>query len=118
MFARSALFKRVQGLFDGADLLAIPTLTRSALPLAQDLFGPIDIDGQHFDNVRAHWYPWTMLFNMTGHPAVSLPSGFGGDAMPLGLQLVGRFQDDAGLLQAASGFEAASGFTAHIPPLR
>jgi aspartyl-tRNA(Asn)/glutamyl-tRNA(Gln) amidotransferase subunit A len=117
MFARSALFKRVQGLFEKADLLAMPTLTRSALPLAQDLFGSIDIDGQRFDNVRAHWYPWTMLFNMTGHPAISLPSGFGSDAMPLGLQLVGRFQGDAALLQAASQFEAATNFAAHRPPL-
>ncbi|MDM0007249.1 amidase [Variovorax sp. J22G73] len=116
MFARSALFKRVQGLFDTADLLAMPTLTRSALPLAQDLFADIDIDGQRFGNVRAHWYPWTMLFNMTGHPAVSLPCGFGRDAMPLGLQLVGRFQGDTELLQAASQFEAASDFSARRPP--
>jgi aspartyl-tRNA(Asn)/glutamyl-tRNA(Gln) amidotransferase subunit A len=117
MFARSALFKRVQGLFEKADVLAMPTLTRSALPLAQDLFGPIDIDGQQFDNVRAHWYPWTMLFNMTGHPAVSVPAGFGRDAMPLGLQLVGRFQGDAELLQVASQFEAAANFSARRPGL-
>jgi aspartyl-tRNA(Asn)/glutamyl-tRNA(Gln) amidotransferase subunit A len=116
MFARSALFRRVQGLLEKADVLAMPTLTRSAVALEQDLFGTIDIDGQHFDNVRAHWYPWTMPFNMTGHPAVSLPAGFGRDAMPLGLQLVGRFQDDAELLQVASRFEAAADFTARRPP--
>jgi aspartyl-tRNA(Asn)/glutamyl-tRNA(Gln) amidotransferase subunit A len=107
MFARSALFKRVQGLFDRSDVLAMPTLSRSALPLDQDLFGTIDIDGNRFDNVRAYWYPWTMLFNMTGHPAVSLPSGFGSDGLPLGLQLVGRFQEDAALLAIAATLEAA-----------
>lgn len=116
MFARSALFRRVQGLLEKADVLAMPTLTRSAVALWQDLFGTIDIDGQHFENVRAHWYPWTMLFNMTGHPAVSVPSGFGRDAMPLGLQLVGRFHGDAALLQVASQFEAAANFTARRPP--
>lgn len=115
MFARSALFKRVQGLFERADVLATPTLSRSALPIDQDLFGAIDIDGQRFDNVRAYWYPWTMLFNMTGHPAINLPSGFGSDGMPLGLQLVGRFQEDAQLLQIASHFEAASNFAMHRP---
>jgi aspartyl-tRNA(Asn)/glutamyl-tRNA(Gln) amidotransferase subunit A len=57
-----------------------------------------------------------MLFNMTGHPAVSVPSGFGRDAMPLGLQLVGRFHGDAALLQVASQFEAAANFTARRPP--
>ncbi len=94
----------------------MPTLTRTALPLGQDLFGSIDIDGQQFDNVRAHWYPWTMLFNMTGHPAISVPMGFGRDAMPLGLQLVGRFHGDAELLQLAGQFEAATGFIARRPP--
>jgi|1115.fasta_scaffold03498_5 aspartyl-tRNA(Asn)/glutamyl-tRNA(Gln) amidotransferase subunit A len=116
MFARSALFKRVQGLLAKADALVMPTLTRSALPLGQDLFGTIDIDGQQFDNVRAHWYPWTMLFNMTGHPAISVPMGFGRDAMPLGLQLVGRFHGDAELLQMAGQFEAAVDLGARRPP--
>jgi aspartyl-tRNA(Asn)/glutamyl-tRNA(Gln) amidotransferase subunit A len=117
MFARSQLFKRVQALFERADLLAMPTLTRSAVALEQDLFAPLDIDGQPYENVRAHWYPWTMPFNMTGHPAISLPSGFGGDGMPLGLQLVGRFQDDAALLGASAAFEAATGFAARRPEL-
>lgn len=117
MFARSQLFKRVQALFERADLLAMPTLTRSAVALEQDLFAPLDIDGQPYENVRAHWYPWTMPFNMTGHPAISLPSGFGGDGMPLGLQLVGRFQDDAALLGASAAFESATGFMARRPEL-
>ncbi|WP_240745925.1 amidase [Cupriavidus oxalaticus] len=73
MFERSKLFLRVQGLLADAELLAMPTLTRTALPLDQDLFGQIEIDGQLYDNVRASWFPWTMPFNMTGHPAISLP---------------------------------------------
>ncbi|WP_207951203.1 hypothetical protein [Cupriavidus sp. L7L] len=40
---------------------------------AQDLFGQIEIDGQLYDNMCASWFPWTMPFNMTGHPAISLP---------------------------------------------
>jgi len=35
----------------------MPTLTRTALPIDQDLFGTIDIDGQSFDSVRPHWFP-------------------------------------------------------------
>jgi len=90
-----------------ADLLAMPTLTRTALPIEQDLFDGIDIDGKHFDNLRPHWFPWTMLFNMTGHPAVSMPSGFDSAGLPIGLQLVGRFRGDAELLRAAALFEGA-----------
>ena len=51
MFERTALFRRVQSLFARADWLAMPTLTRTALPVDQDLFGTIEIDGQSFDNL-------------------------------------------------------------------
>ncbi len=107
MFARTALFRRVQSLLARGHLLAMPTITRTALPIDQDLFGTIEIDGQHYDSVRPHWFPWTMLFNMTGHPAVSLLCGFGRDGLPIGFQLVGRFRDDAELLRAAALFEAS-----------
>jgi aspartyl-tRNA(Asn)/glutamyl-tRNA(Gln) amidotransferase subunit A len=107
MFDRTALFRRVQALLARADLLAMPTLTRTALPIDQDLFDGIDIDGKHFDNLRPHWFPWTMLFNMTGHPAVSVPCGFDSAGLPIGLQLVGRFRADAELLRAAALFEAS-----------
>jgi aspartyl-tRNA(Asn)/glutamyl-tRNA(Gln) amidotransferase subunit A len=107
MFARTALFRRVQSLLARADFLAMPTITRTALPIEQELFGTIEIDGKHFDSVRPHWFPWTMPFNMTGHPAISLPSGFGGDGLPIGLQLVGRFRADAELLRVSALFEAS-----------
>ncbi len=115
MFDRSALFQRVQALLARADFLAMPTLTRTALPLGQDLFGTIDIDGQHYENVRAHWFPWTMPFNMTGHPAISLNSGFAADGLPVGFQLVGQFRGDAALLRAAALFESAHGLLGRWP---
>lgn len=115
MFARTALFRRVQSLLARGHLLAMPTLTRTALPIEQDLFGTIEIDGAHFDSVRPHWFPWTMLFNMTGHPAVSLPSGFGRDGLPIGLQLVGRFRADAELLRVSALFEASNNLLSRWP---
>jgi aspartyl-tRNA(Asn)/glutamyl-tRNA(Gln) amidotransferase subunit A len=107
MFDRTVMFRRVQALLARADLLAMPTLTRTALPLDHDLFDGIDINGKHFDSLRPHWFPWTMLFNMTGHPAVSMPCGFDSAGLPIGLQLVGRFRGDAELLRAAALFEAS-----------
>lgn len=115
MFDRSKLFQRVQALLQHGDLLAMPTLTRTALPVEQDLFGTIDIDGHAFENVRAHWFPWTMPFNMTGHPAISLPCGFGSDGLPIGFQLVGQFRGDAELLRVSALFEAAHGLLARWP---
>ena len=105
MFDRTTLFRRVQSLLQRADLLAMPTISRTALPIGQDLFGTIEIDGAVFADVRPNWFPWTMPFNMTGHPAVSIPCGFGSDGLPIGLQLVGRFRGDAELLRACALFE-------------
>jgi aspartyl-tRNA(Asn)/glutamyl-tRNA(Gln) amidotransferase subunit A len=116
MFERSRLFHRVQELLARADFLAMPTLTRTALPIDQDLFGSIDIDGQSFAEVRGHWFPWTMPFNMTGHPAISLPCGFAEDGLPIGLQLVAPFRSDASLLRAAALFEASSNLMDRWPP--
>ena len=116
MFDRAALFRRVQALFESADFLVTPTLQREALPIDQDLFDPLEIDGRVYEDVRANWFPWTMPFNLTGHPAISLPCGFTATGLPLGLQIVGRFRDDASLLRAASLFEAAAGLTEHWPP--
>jgi aspartyl-tRNA(Asn)/glutamyl-tRNA(Gln) amidotransferase subunit A len=115
MFARTALFRRVQSLLARGHLLAMPTITRTALPIDQDLFGTIEIDGAHFDSVRPHWFPWTMPFNMTGHPAISLPCGFGRDGLPIGLQLVGRFRADAELLRVSALFEASSDLLSRWP---
>jgi aspartyl-tRNA(Asn)/glutamyl-tRNA(Gln) amidotransferase subunit A len=115
MFDRTALFRRVQSLLAGADALAMPTLTRTALPIDQDLFGSIEIDGRCFDNLRPHWFPWTMPFNMTGHPAISMPCGFGLDGLPIGLQLVGRFRGDVELLRVAALFEASQDILSRWP---
>ena len=115
LFERTALFRHVQSLLARADVLAMPTLTRPALPIAQDLFGAIEIDGQSFDNLRPHWFPWTMPFNMTGHPAISLACGFDRDGLPIGLQLVGGFRADAELLRVAALFETATDLLGRWP---
>jgi aspartyl-tRNA(Asn)/glutamyl-tRNA(Gln) amidotransferase subunit A len=115
MFDRAGLFRHVQNLLEGADFLATPTLTRGAPPIEQDLFGQLEIDGRLYDEVRSNWFPWTMPFNLTGHPAISLPCGFTAGGLPLGLQLVGRFRQDAELLRTASLFEAAAGMLDRWP---
>ncbi|HMO27708.1 amidase [Enterovirga sp.] len=106
MFRRTALFRRVQELLEGADLLIMPTLTRTALDIDGDIFDKIEIDGRTFDSIRAHWYPWTMPFNMTGHPAISIPCGLASDGLPVGMQIVARHRQDAYLLRVAAAIEA------------
>jgi aspartyl-tRNA(Asn)/glutamyl-tRNA(Gln) amidotransferase subunit A len=116
IFQRSRLYRQVQSWFDPCDIVAMPTLSRSAVPIDQDFFGPIEIDNQLVENIRASWYPYTMPFNLTGNPAVSLPCGFDRDGMPLAIQLIARPGADAELLRVAAAFEAARPWADRRPP--
>lgn len=107
MFQRSELFRMVQRWFETADYLVTPTLSRTALPIDQDLFDPIDIDGVEVGELRRNWFPYTMPFNITGHPALSLCCGYDTKGLPIGLQFVGRFRDEASVLHAAALYEAS-----------
>jgi aspartyl-tRNA(Asn)/glutamyl-tRNA(Gln) amidotransferase subunit A len=117
MFQRADLFRMVQGWFERADYLVTPTLSRTALPIEQDLFEPIVIDDVEVGELRRNWFPYTMPFNITGHPALTLCCGYGADEMPIGLQIVGRFRDEASVLRAATLYEASEDWLARRPVL-
>jgi len=117
MFQRADLFRMVQGWFERADYLVTPTLSRTALPIEQDLFEPIAIDGVEVGELRRNWFPYTMPFNITGHPALTLCCGYGADEMPIGLQIVGRFRDETSVLRAAALYEASEDWLARRPTL-
>jgi aspartyl-tRNA(Asn)/glutamyl-tRNA(Gln) amidotransferase subunit A len=117
IFLRTRMYRQVQGWFEDTDIIATPTLARTALPIDQDFFAPIEIDGQPVDTMRRAWYPYTLPFNMTGNPAVSIPCGWDRDGLPVGLQLIGRLGEDALLLRAAALFEQACPWAHRRPPL-
>jgi aspartyl-tRNA(Asn)/glutamyl-tRNA(Gln) amidotransferase subunit A len=83
-------------------MVAMPTLSRPALPIDQDFFGPIEVDNRSVENIRAAWYPYTMPFNLNGNPAVSLPCGFDPSGMPLAIQLIARPGEDERPLRVAA----------------
>jgi aspartyl-tRNA(Asn)/glutamyl-tRNA(Gln) amidotransferase subunit A len=117
MFQRADLFRMVQKWLDGADYLVTPTLSRTALPIDQDLFEPIVIDGIEVGELRRNWFPYTMPFNITGHPAITVNCGFGSDGLPIGLQILGRFRDEASILRAAAIYEASEPWLERWPDL-
>ncbi|WP_421998376.1 amidase [Reyranella sp.] len=117
MFQRTNLFRKMQDWFETADYLVTPTLSRTALPIDQDLFDPIDIDGVEAGELRANWFPYTMPFNITGHPALSLCCGYDREGLPIGLQIVGRFRDEASVLRAAALYEASESWLDRWPDL-
>src|SRR4029077_9740237 len=99
MFERTRIFREVQAWFDDCDIVATPTLSRTALAIDHDFFAPIEIDGRVADTVRNSWYPYTLPFNLPATPGGPLPGGGGAEGLPIGLQLVGPHLGDAGLLR-------------------
>ena len=60
---------------------------------------------------------FTFAFNVTGMPAISVPSGFGPNGMPVAIQLAARPFDEATLLRAAHAYEMATPWSARRPEL-
>jgi len=58
---------------------------------------------------------FTMPFNVTGSPALSVCSGFSSDGLPLSMQIVGRHFEDATVLKVGDAFEKAAGLRDHRP---
>lgn len=114
---RTRVYRQIQGWFDDFDVIVTPTLTRTALPIEERLFEPIEIEGKPVDTVRKAWYPYTHPFNLSGNPAVTLPAGFHSDGLPVAIQLVGRRGEDARLLRIAALFEQARPWADRRPPI-
>jgi aspartyl-tRNA(Asn)/glutamyl-tRNA(Gln) amidotransferase subunit A len=104
---RTRIYRRIQSWFDTADIIVMPTLTRTAVSIDEALYDPIEIEGRKVDTVRKAWYPYTHPFNLTGHPALTLPCGFHSDGLPVAIQVVGRRNEDARLFKVAALFEQA-----------
>jgi amidase len=93
------------------DALLTPTLTRPAPRL-----GTVAAVLEKVANDIYSWISFTFPFNSTGQPAISLPNGFSKAGLPLALQIVGRQNDEAGIIALASQFEAARPWKDHKPP--
>lgn len=61
--------------------------------------------------------PYTPLFNATGQPAVSVPLCWDDEGLPFGMQLVGRYGDEATLFRLAGILETASPWFDRRPPV-
>ena len=100
-------------LFEKYDLLLTPTI--ACPPFKVGLDNPTEIAGTPVE--RYDWIPFTMSFNLTGHPGASVPCGFTRDKLPVGLQIVGRRFEDATVLNAAAAFERMAPWSHLKPPI-
>jgi amidase len=102
------------------DALVTPTLTRPAPKLGtMPSRNPwkIDKNGRQVHEIYT-WTAFVFPFNATGQPAVSIPMGFNQAGLPLGLQVVGRPNDEAGIIALAAQFEEARPWQEALPELK
>jgi len=97
--------RHVGAFFDDVDVWLTPTLCRRPAPLGYFDFS----SGERDEVIRrlGEYSGFTSLHNGTGHPAMTLPLQWTEDGLPLGVQIAGRYADEATLFRLASQLETA-----------
>jgi amidase len=104
MNLRSELYRRMREFMARHEFLCMPVNQVPPFPVSQPYVD--EIDGVKL-GTYIDWMKTAYWITVTSHPAISVPAGFTTDAppLPVGLQIVGRYRDDFGVLQLAHAFE-------------
>jgi len=113
--ARTTLFENFSDFMTDYDLLVCPVSQVPPFEAGTEWIS--EIDGISMDTYIS-WMQSCSRISLTAHPAASVPAGFTPDGLPVGLQFVGRYLDDFGVLQFAHAFEQANPAGTRRPPLR
>ncbi|MDJ1159997.1 amidase [Chelatococcus sp. SYSU_G07232] len=109
---RTAWYATVLKLFETCDYLALPTA--QVFPFPVEEHWPREVAGRHMDSYH-RWMEVVAPVTLSGCPVISLPVGFDGRSLPMGMQLVGRPRDDLSVLQLAQAYEQACPWLAATP---
>jgi aspartyl-tRNA(Asn)/glutamyl-tRNA(Gln) amidotransferase subunit A len=116
-FARTVLFRKIQSLFERYDFLVSPTNARTALDVTHDAANDeVVVDGVKCGITRQGWTSYQYPFNLTGHPAMAVPSGFGTDGLPTSVQIIGKWASETDVLRLGALLEQARPWAQHRPP--
>jgi amidase len=102
---RTALYHRMRTFLEKYDFFVCPT--NQLPPFSVDEEYPREVAGVKLHNYL-DWMKSCYFITITTHPAISVPAGFTDDGLPVGIQIVGRYRDDFGVLQLAHAFEQAT----------
>jgi len=104
MKTRTEFYESVYETVKAYDLLVTPTTACPAFELG--IAAPSEINGVGI--TVTGWMPFTFPFNLTGHPAASIPCGWTHDNLPIGMQIVGKRFQELLILQVSRAFEELS----------
>ena len=103
--ARGQLWQTMRELFSRVDYLVTPTTAVPPFPVEQNY--PTEVAGRPM-RTYVDWFAPTFLLSLTGLPIASVPCGLDARGLPVGLQIVGRPQDEEAVLTLAAAVERRS----------
>jgi len=110
---RTLLRNDIDRLLARYDVLLAPSTAFAASPVAEKT---VELGGQSVP-VAMNLSRYTGVFNLSGHPAASVPCGFTAEGLPIGLQIVGRWFDESTVLRVADAYQRATDWHARRPDL-
>jgi amidase len=111
---RTQAYHRVRQFLERYEFLVLPVSQVLPFPVGQEYV--TEIDGVRMETY-IDWMRSCYLISAVGNPALAVPCAFTEAGLPIGLQIVGRHQDDWGVLQLGHAFEQATGLWRRRPPL-
>ena len=109
--------RQVGAFFEKVDVLVTPTIARLPAPLGELNQNREGMTAMEWTRQIFSYVPFTPVFNVTGQPAISLPLHWSADGLPVGVQIAGRFGEEATLLCLAAQLEQARPWAARRPPI-
>jgi amidase len=102
--------------FEEVDVLLLPSIAKVPWTLGEldQNDSSLDTDGW-LHKLFSQYAPFTAMFNITGQPAISLPLAWSESGLPVGVQLVTRYGDEATLLRLASQLEQLFPWAGRMP---
>lgn len=110
---RAAWYKALLALFDTYDYLLLPA--GQVFPFPADVLWPAEVGGRKMDTYH-RWMEVMIGATLAGLPAVSLPAGFDGRGLPMGLQVIGKPRGDRDLLELSMLYETLNPWQKMVPP--
>ena len=111
VFNRYRFREEMRQFMEKYDLLVSPVLPVPAFDVG------LNVPPQMPDANVISWVRYTYPFNLTGQPGASLPVGFTGDGLPVGLQLISKAIRETDIFRLAAAFEAARPWSDKKPPM-
>jgi len=114
---QNAVSRPVGAFFAQHDLLITPTLGRLPLPHGVLRYDDPDHTVESWLRSVFDYGPFTLVFNISGQPAISLPLGHSVNGLPIGVQVVAPTGREDLLLRVAAVLETAMPWRDRVPPV-